>query len=46
MSFPITTREIEYSAPDGERVMGYFAEPVTDNLFEVFFFAQKWWEIP
>ena len=43
MSFPITTREIEYSAPDGERLIGYFAAPVTDEPVAGVIVAPEWW---
>ena len=43
MSFAIHTREIEYSAPDGERLIGYFAAPVTDEPVAGVIVAPEWW---
>ncbi len=43
MSFPITTREIEYIAPDGQRLMGYFATPTTDQPVAGVIVAPEWW---
>lgn len=43
MSFPITTREIEYTAPDGQRLIGYFATPVTDEPVAGVIVAPEWW---
>lgn len=43
MSFPITTREIEYTAPDGQRLIGYFAAPTTDQPVAGVIVAPEWW---
>ncbi|ERS03477.1 dienelactone hydrolase [Acinetobacter sp. COS3] len=43
MSFPITTREIEYTAPDGQRLIGYFATPTTDQPVAGVIVAPEWW---
>ncbi|MFK4048930.1 dienelactone hydrolase family protein [Acinetobacter venetianus] len=43
MSFPITTREIEYTAPDGQRLIGYFATPTTDQSVAGVIVAPEWW---
>ena len=43
MSFPITTREIEYAAPDGQRLIGYFATPTTDQPVAGVIVAPEWW---
>lgn len=43
MSFPITTREIEYTAPDGQRLVGYFATPTTDQPVAGVIVAPEWW---
>ncbi|KXZ66684.1 dienelactone hydrolase family protein [Acinetobacter venetianus] len=43
MSFPITTREIEYTAPDGQRLIGYFATPTTDQPAAGVIVAPEWW---
>ena len=43
MNFAIHTREIEYSAPDGERLIGYFAAPVTDEPVAGVIVEPEWW---
>lgn len=43
MSFPITTREIEYTAPDGQRLVGYFATPTTNQPVAGVIVAPEWW---
>lgn len=43
MSFPITTREIEYTAPDGQRLVGYFAAPAIDMPTAGVIVAPEWW---
>ncbi len=43
MSFPITTREIEYTAPDGQRLVGYFAAPAIDMPKAGVIVAPEWW---
>lgn len=43
MSFPITTREIEYTAPDGQRLIGYFATPIRDVPVAGVIVAPEWW---
>jgi len=43
MSFPITTREIEYTAPNGQRLIGYFATPTTDQPVAGVIVAPEWW---
>ena len=43
MSFPITTREIEYTAADGQRLIGYFATPNTDTPVAGVIVAPEWW---
>ncbi|MGJ8756705.1 dienelactone hydrolase family protein [Acinetobacter sp. HC8-3S] len=43
MSFPITTREIEYTAPDAQRLIGYFATPTTDQPVAGVIVAPEWW---
>lgn len=43
MSFPITTREIEYTAPDGQRLVGYFAAAAIDMPTAGVIVAPEWW---
>jgi len=43
MSFPITTREIEYTSPDGQRLIGYFAAPAIDMPVAGVVVAPEWW---
>ena len=43
MSFTVNTREIEYTAPDGQRLIGYFATPVTDQPVAGVIVAPEWW---
>ena len=43
MSFAVNTREIEYTAPDGQRLIGYFAAPVTDQPVAGVIVAPEWW---
>ena len=43
MSFPINTREIEYTAPDGQRLIGYFAAPAIDMPVAGVIVAPEWW---
>ena len=43
MSFPITTPEIEYTAPDGQRLIGYFATPIRDVPVAGVIVAPEWW---
>ncbi|RLZ10357.1 dienelactone hydrolase family protein [Acinetobacter sp. 2JN-4] len=43
MSFPITTREIEYTAADGQRLIGYFAAPEIDTPIAGVIVAPEWW---
>ncbi|WP_111828168.1 MULTISPECIES: dienelactone hydrolase family protein [Acinetobacter] len=43
MSFPINTREIEYTAPDGQRLIGYFAVPAIDQPVAGVIVAPEWW---
>jgi dienelactone hydrolase len=43
MSFPITMREIEYTAPDGQRLIGYFATPIRDVPVAGVIVAPEWW---
>lgn len=43
MSFSITTREIEYTAADGQRLIGYFASPVVDQPVAGVIVAPEWW---
>lgn len=43
MSFPITTREIEYTAADGQRLVGYFAVPAIDMPTAGVIVAPEWW---
>jgi len=43
MSFTVNTREIEYTAPDGQRLIGYFATRVTDQPVAGVIVAPEWW---
>ena len=43
MRFPITTREIEYTSPDGQRLIGYFAAPAIDMPVAGVVVAPEWW---
>lgn len=43
MSFPITTREIEYTAADGQRLIGYFAAPEINTPIAGVIVAPEWW---
>ena len=43
MNFAIHTREIDYTAPDGQRLIGYFAAPVTDEPVAGVIVAPEWW---
>ena len=43
MSFQISTREIEYTAPDGQRLIGYFAAPTIDMPLAGVIVAPEWW---
>ena len=43
MHFPITTREIEYTSPDGQRLIGYFAAPAIDMPVAGVVVAPEWW---
>lgn len=43
MSFTVNTREIEYTAPDGQRLIGCFATPVTDQTVAGVIVAPEWW---
>lgn len=43
MSFPITTREIEYTAADGQRLIGYFAAPEIATPIAGVIVAPEWW---
>ncbi|USA52591.1 dienelactone hydrolase family protein [Acinetobacter sp. C32I] len=43
MSFSINTREIEYTAPDGQRLIGYFAAPAIDTPVAGVIVAPEWW---
>ena len=43
MSFPITTREIEYTAPDVQRLIGYFSTPTTYQPVAGVIVAPEWW---
>ncbi|APR68977.1 MULTISPECIES: dienelactone hydrolase family protein [Acinetobacter] len=43
MSSQIITREIEYTAPDGQRLIGYFATPHTDQPIAGVIVAPEWW---
>ncbi|MCY6413053.1 dienelactone hydrolase family protein [Acinetobacter sp. VNH17] len=43
MSFAVNTREIEYTALDGQRLIGYFAAPVTDQPVAGVIVAPEWW---
>ena len=43
MSFAINTRDIEYTAPDGQRLVGYFAAPAIDQPLAGVIVAPEWW---
>ncbi len=43
MNFAIHTREIEYTAPDGQRLIGYFATPIRDVPVAGVIVAPEWW---
>lgn len=43
MSLPIQTREIEYTAADGQRLIAYFAAPETKQPIAGVIVAPEWW---
>ena len=43
MSLPIQTREIEYTAADGQRLIAYFAAPETNQPIAGVIVAPEWW---
>ena len=43
MSTTIKTREIQYTAPDGSQLIGYFAAPASDTAVAGVIVAPEWW---
>ncbi len=39
----IITREIQYTAPDGKTLIGFFAAPQSDTPLPAVFVAPEWW---
>lgn len=43
MAFTIKTREIQYTAPDGTQLIGYFAVPESETPVAGIIVAPEWW---
>lgn len=45
MSTAIKTREIQYTAPDGSHLIGYFAAPDSETPVAGVIVAPEWWDV-
>ena len=43
MSTAIKTREIQYTAPDGSHLIGYFAAPESETPVPGVIIGPEWW---